>query len=154
MWPNISKLAIHANNASLTMPLIQASCNPYQFQSVWEDISMDFIEGLPKSFGKDTILVDRLSKYGHFIPLAHPFTATEVAQAFLDNIYKLHWFSKSIVSNRDKIFLSTFFLELMTVSGVNQFLSISYHPRTNGQKEVLNRCLETYLRCMCTDSPN
>lgn len=59
---------------------------------VWQDISLDFVEGLPRSQEKDCIIVviDRLSKMGHFIALSHPFSALTIAQAFLDNIYKLH----------------------------------------------------------------
>jgi len=61
-------------------------------KEMWLDISMDFIEGLPKSQGKEVIwvVVDGLSKYAHFIPLSHPYTAEDVAQAYVDNIFKLH----------------------------------------------------------------
>ncbi|GJZ52664.1 putative mitochondrial protein [Tanacetum coccineum] len=67
--------------------------------SIWTSISMDFIKGLPKSRGKDVILVvvDRLSKYSHFMALSHPFTASQVAQLFLDNIYKLHGLPENVV---------------------------------------------------------
>ncbi|GJT11778.1 retrotransposon-related protein [Tanacetum coccineum] len=68
------------------------------------DIFMDFIEALLVSQGKIVIMVvvDRLSKYAHFIPLRHPFTAAQVARAFLDNIYKLQGLHSTILSNRDK----------------------------------------------------
>jgi len=60
---------------------------------------MDFIEGLPKSEGYDVILVvvDRFTKYAHFVALKHPFTAPTVAKAVFDNVVKLHGLPKTIV---------------------------------------------------------
>jgi hypothetical protein len=71
---------------------------------------MDFIEGLPKSEGFSSILVmvDRFSKYAHFLPLQHPFTTKQVAQTVLDGVVKLHVMPQSIVSDRDKIFTCNF----------------------------------------------
>lgn len=53
---------------------------------------MDFIDGLPMSEGKSVILVvvDKFTKYSHFIPLSHPFNAIQVAKLFMDNVFKLH----------------------------------------------------------------
>lgn len=61
-------------------------------EQAWQIVCMDFVEGLPKSQRFDTIMVviDKFTKYGHFIPLAHPFTALNVAQAYVDSVYKLH----------------------------------------------------------------
>ena len=66
---------------------------------VWMDISMDFITGLPKSCGKDVIfvIVYRFSKSAHFMTLGHPFIAAQVAQSYLDNVFKLHGWPRSIL---------------------------------------------------------
>lgn len=79
-------------------------------KGAWQDISMDFIEGLPMSDGANTILVvvDRFTKYAHFIPMKHPFSAQQVGRIFVDSVVKLHGMPKSIVSDRDRIFTSTF----------------------------------------------
>ncbi|XP_028110839.1 uncharacterized protein LOC114309322 [Camellia sinensis] len=83
---------------------------------LWSDISMDFIEGLPSSLHKTVIymVVDRLSKYAHFISITHPYTAT---------------------------------------AGTSLCMGSSYHPQTDGQTEVVNRCLEGYLWCLARDRP-
>ena len=71
---------------------------------------MDFIEGLPKSEGCSVILVivDRLTKYAHFLPVKHPYTAATIAQLFMDYVVKLHGLLALIVSDRDTIFVSHF----------------------------------------------
>jgi hypothetical protein len=61
-------------------------------ERTWEDISMDFVEGLSSSQGKTTIFVtiDRLSKYAHFVAISHPYTAVSITQVFFENIFKLY----------------------------------------------------------------
>nr|GEU91251.1 reverse transcriptase [Tanacetum cinerariifolium] len=89
---------------------------------IWSDISMDFIVGFPWSQGKSVIfvVVDRLSKYAHFMALSHPYTASTIAQAFLDSVYKLHGLPDSIVSNRDtKVGLVAYKLDLPSGSQVH-----------------------------------
>lgn len=122
----------------------------------WHSISMDFIEGLPKSGSMDCILVvvDRFSKYSHFLALSHPFSAAKVAKLFLDNIYKLHGMPDSIVSDRDRVFTSNFWQQLFTLTGTQLCMSSAYHPQSDGQTERVNQCIETYLRCFVHACPN
>ncbi|PKI68053.1 hypothetical protein CRG98_011649 [Punica granatum] len=124
-------------------------------KSVFTDITMDFIEGLPKSTGKEVVfvVVDRCTKYAHFMTLPHPYSASMVAQVFLDNVFKLHRMPETIVSDRDPVFLSKFWQGLFRLQGVELLASTAYHQQTDGQSEAVNKCLETYLRCMTGDKP-
>lgn len=79
-------------------------------QPDFSNITMDFIEGLPKSEGKIVIyvVVDRHTKCAHFIPMSHPYATNIVAKVFLDNVFKLHGLPSTIFTNRDPIFMSSF----------------------------------------------
>ncbi|KAM0014322.1 putative nucleotidyltransferase, Ribonuclease H [Helianthus debilis subsp. tardiflorus] len=124
-------------------------------QAVFEDIAMDFITCLPVSQGKTVIMVvvDRLSKYGHFIALPSSFNSITVATAFINEIIRLHGVPLTIVTDRDPRFMTDFWKELHRVNGTTLKFSTAYHPQTDGQSEALNRCLEMYLRCYVADYP-
>lgn len=105
------------------------------------------MEGLPLSDHKSTILmvVNRLTKFDH--------TAKDIATIFFAQIHKLHGLPSTIVSDRDPIFVSTFWSQLFKLLGIKLVHTSAYHPQSDGQTKSLNQCLENYLRCMTFDRP-
>jgi hypothetical protein len=89
-------------------------------------LSLDFVEGLPVSRGMNYVLVvvDKFSKFSHFVPLKHPFTAVSVAKVFLQQIYRLHGMPTTIISDRDRIFTSHFWKATRHYSLWLEFLSV------------------------------
>ena len=109
---------------------------------------MDFIVGLPESNGYNAILVivDRLSKMAHYIPTTEKVTSEQVARLFFDKVFKHHGIPDSIISDHGTQFTSKFSKALCSLIAINQGLSTSFHPQTDGQTERINAILEQYLR--------
>ena len=109
----------------------------------WEDLSMDFIKGLPAYKGHTCIfvVVDRFSKGLHLGMLPTKHTAHSVALLFMEMVGRLYGMTRSIVSDRDPLFISNFWRELFSLSGTKLRFSSSYHPQTDGKIEVASRVI-------------
>jgi hypothetical protein len=109
---------------------------------------MDFITGLPVSHGQDAIftVVDRLTKMAHFIPTSSTVDATQTADLFLKEVFRLHGLPRTIISDRDPKFTSKFWQELMRLLQVKLKFSTAFHPQTDGQTEWTHRTIQDMLR--------
>jgi hypothetical protein len=120
----------------------------------WNSISMDFITGLPKTRRKHDsiwVIVDRLTKSAHFLPVRITDTAEKLTDIYVAEIVRLHGIPSSIVSDRDPKFTSHFWRTLHEALGTKLRLSSAYHPQTDGQTERTNQSLEDLLRACVLD---
>ena len=88
------------------------------------------MDSLPKSHGFEVILVvvDRLTKYVHFLPLSHPYTIAKVAIVLMKDIFRLHGMPQSIVSGKDVVFTYKYWAVLFRLQGSDLTMSLAYHP--------------------------
>ena len=110
---------------------------------------MDFITGFPRSQrGNDAIwvVIDRLSKVAHFLPVREDITAKQLAELYLARIFPLHGIPLSIISDRGSLFVSKFWQSFQSALGTRLNLSTAYHPQTDGQTMRVNHVLEDMLR--------
>jgi hypothetical protein len=115
----------------------------------WEDISMDFIVGLPNTSRKHDsiwVIVDRLTKTAHFLPVHTTYLAKRYAEIYLEQIVRLHGIPKTIISDRGTLFVARFWEQLQGALGTKLIRSSAYHPQTDGQTERVNQVLEDMLR--------
>ncbi|GJU65105.1 putative reverse transcriptase domain-containing protein [Tanacetum coccineum] len=120
----------------------------------WERITMDFVSGLPRTpSGYDSIwvIVDRLTKSAHFLPMKKTDTIEKLTQLYLKEIMCRHGVPISIISDRDNHFTSRFWRSLQKALGTNLDMSTAYHPQTDGQSERTIQTLEDMLRACVID---
>ena len=104
----------------------------------WDKLGMDFITGLPRTrSGYDSIwvVVDRLTKVAHFIPVKTTYTSAKLAKIYMTRIVCLHEVPRTIVSDRGTQFTSKFWDQLQETLGTRLEFSTTFHPQTDGQTE-------------------
>ncbi|CAN6686919.1 unnamed protein product [Malus baccata var. baccata] len=115
----------------------------------WENITMDFVYKLPRTrngYDGVWVIVDRLTKSAHFIPVREQYSLNKLAELFITKIVKYHGIPVSIVSDRDPRFTSKFWTAFQEALGTRLLYSTAYHPQTDGQSERTIQTLEDMLR--------
>ena len=115
----------------------------------WQDISTDFVTGLPSAEGYDAIcvIVDRFTKQCHLIACTTTIDAEEFAELFIREVFRLHSLPQTVTSDRGPQLVAAFWKCLCKRLDIQLRLSSPYHPQMDGQTERLNAVMEEYLRC-------
>ena len=104
----------------------------------WEHITMDFVIGLPRTLGGNNaiwVIVDRLKKFAHFLPMKVNFSLDRLASLYVKEIVRMHGVPVSIVSDRDPRFTSRFWHSLQKALSTKLSFSTAFHSQTDGQSE-------------------
>jgi len=120
----------------------------------WEHITMDFVVGMPctqRNHDAIWVVVDRLTKSAHFLPLKTTLSADQLAELYIREIVRLHGVPLSIVSDRDTKFTSRFWRGFQSAMGTELNLSTTFHPQTDGQSKRTIQTLEDMLRACALD---
>jgi len=120
----------------------------------WEGIAMDFVTGLPrtqKGYDSVWVIIDRLTKSAHFLPVKTTYTASQYAKIYLEEIVSLHGVPISIISDRGAQFTAQFWKSFQAALGTRLNLSTAFHPQTDGQSERTIQILEDMLRACVLD---
>ena len=161
-WPGMKKDVVEYVSRCLTCQQVKAEhqrpaglLQPLGIpQWKWEDITMDFVVGLPRTVGQfDSVwvIVDLYTKSAHFLPVKTTYIVEQYAEAYIKEIVKLHGALRSIVSDRDPTFTSKFWESLQTAMGTQLRFSTAYHPQTDGQSERTIQILEDMMRACALD---
>ena len=115
---------------------------------IWTDLSVDFIGGLSELRGCDSVYAvgDRLSKYAHVSPCSRSITAEEATRLFLNHVWKLHQFPRSIIMDRDPKFVGAFWRAFMPRLKIDHSMTTANRAEADGQTECTSRTLIQYLR--------
>jgi hypothetical protein len=117
---------------------------------------MDFITGLPTSARQNDaimVVVDKLSKSAHFIPIKSTFKEIDIANLFMKDMFRLHGMPKKIMSDRDMKFPSNFWKSLMAGIETKLLFITAYHPQIDEQTERVNQIIEYILRMNIMHQP-
>jgi hypothetical protein len=123
----------------------------------WEVITMDFIKRLPKmnkQHDSIMVVVEKLTKAYHFVPMKKMHTITNIVEIFMKEIVRLHGIPRTIISDRDMKFTSNFWRGLFKGFGSNLKFITMYHPQTDGKIERVNRMIEYMMRMYVMDKPS
>ncbi|GKA67764.1 putative reverse transcriptase domain-containing protein [Tanacetum coccineum] len=147
-------IVLHLLNSSLVQPRLYKAFEtvllPLEFLcGIGYEVSMDFVTGLPttqKRHDAIWVVVDRLTKSAHFLPIRKNYGISKLAEIFQQEIVRLHGTPTSIVSDRDPKFTSHFWKGLQKAWGTRLKFSTAFHPQTDGQSERTIQTLEDMLR--------